>query len=362
MKYDVNYSCGHSGEVDLGGKCKDRERMLEWYERCGLCPECYKNKLKKEAEMERKIATELYEKYSLCPLKGTEKQIAYAEKYRSSFVKTISNVYKEEVPPLILDMLKNMDSAKWYIEHAMDDSYISSYKQMLVNVHRQQDNNNTIDKKEKDLYIVPKNKTKNLEIEIIMKTHYISIRFPYDKECIDIIHTLHYSWDSSAKEWYLNLDETTGNRFDRVAESASYFLDKGYVVKCDCTEGRTKLESGDWEPLHMRWIDYNDKTSTFFILDRDKNDKVFKHSKTIHGSFYKDYRIQVPEQSVNELNDFAGIFDFKYTDKALNRMNDLQREMLILDHDPIINKVLYDDDKLEKLMDNSSIPSDLHDN
>ena len=50
MKYDVTYSCGHSGTVDLFGKDEERERKLEFFKDSGLCPECFKAKKRKEEE------------------------------------------------------------------------------------------------------------------------------------------------------------------------------------------------------------------------------------------------------------------------------------------------------------------------
>lgn len=44
-KYTINYSCGHTGELQLYGKYKDRENKIEWLEREGLCPECYQQML-----------------------------------------------------------------------------------------------------------------------------------------------------------------------------------------------------------------------------------------------------------------------------------------------------------------------------
>ena len=32
MKYNVEYSCGHKGTVELFGPTKDRESKIEWYE------------------------------------------------------------------------------------------------------------------------------------------------------------------------------------------------------------------------------------------------------------------------------------------------------------------------------------------
>lgn len=50
MQYDVTYSCGHSGTVNLFGKGKEHERKLAFFRDCGLCPECYKAKKRKEEE------------------------------------------------------------------------------------------------------------------------------------------------------------------------------------------------------------------------------------------------------------------------------------------------------------------------
>lgn len=52
-KYQVNYSCGHSGEVVLFGKHSERERKLEWMAD-GLCKECWK-KSKREEEAAKPI-------------------------------------------------------------------------------------------------------------------------------------------------------------------------------------------------------------------------------------------------------------------------------------------------------------------
>jgi hypothetical protein len=53
-KYDVIYSCGHSGEVQLFGPHKERDRKIEWYERQAKCPECYKV-AKREEESKQPI-------------------------------------------------------------------------------------------------------------------------------------------------------------------------------------------------------------------------------------------------------------------------------------------------------------------
>lgn len=49
-KYDVTYSCGHTGTVQLYGKNEDRARKIESYKRYSLCPECYKKQKQEENE------------------------------------------------------------------------------------------------------------------------------------------------------------------------------------------------------------------------------------------------------------------------------------------------------------------------
>ena len=50
MKYDITYSCGHAGTVELYGKTSDRESKIRWYETTAVCPECYKKQQEEAAE------------------------------------------------------------------------------------------------------------------------------------------------------------------------------------------------------------------------------------------------------------------------------------------------------------------------
>ena len=50
MKYDITFSCGHTGTVELFGKDKDRQKKLEYFQKNGLCSECYKKKMREEEQ------------------------------------------------------------------------------------------------------------------------------------------------------------------------------------------------------------------------------------------------------------------------------------------------------------------------
>lgn len=83
-KYDVNYSCGHSGVVDLVGKVSEREHKIEWMEQSGLCPDCYKKQQEAKA-----VATS--NKLGLPDLEGSEKQIAWANKIRLQMISIVQD-------------------------------------------------------------------------------------------------------------------------------------------------------------------------------------------------------------------------------------------------------------------------------
>lgn len=80
MKDYVTYSCGHTGEVQLFGSSKDRERKIKWYEESALCPECYK---RQQEERCKALAAE----YNLPEITGvSDKQIAFAESLRGRYL------------------------------------------------------------------------------------------------------------------------------------------------------------------------------------------------------------------------------------------------------------------------------------
>lgn len=80
MKDYVTFSCGHTGEVQLFGSNKDRERKIKWYEESALCPNCYK---KQQEERGKELAAE----YNLPEITGvSDKQIAFAESLRGRYL------------------------------------------------------------------------------------------------------------------------------------------------------------------------------------------------------------------------------------------------------------------------------------
>jgi hypothetical protein len=104
-KYTVKFSCGHAEAVELFGKTSERERKISYFERSGICSECYR------AQQEAKRAAELssYNNANLPALTGTPKQIDWANKIRMEKYQMFASRGFEYI--------SRETSAAWWIDH-----------------------------------------------------------------------------------------------------------------------------------------------------------------------------------------------------------------------------------------------------
>lgn len=117
-KYTVKFSCGHENVMQLFGKEKDRQSKIEYFERYGLCPECYKAKMEREREIANKEAMEKAK--NLPALTGSPKQIVWATTIRQKFLDYVYANYEkteensEEMEESMDKILSTYtDSAHW---------------------------------------------------------------------------------------------------------------------------------------------------------------------------------------------------------------------------------------------------------
>lgn len=123
MKYDVNYSCGHKGTVNLVGKYVEREKKIEWMQQ-GVCPDCYKAQQTAKREAENKAAVVAAADAGLPALKGSEKQISWANSIRADLITGLEKIrtlaIEANQPQAIIDIIDgiiNNDAAKFWIDN-----------------------------------------------------------------------------------------------------------------------------------------------------------------------------------------------------------------------------------------------------
>lgn len=136
-KYTVEFSCGHIDTIDLVGPYEERYKKIDFLEREGLCPDCYKGKIKKNQE---KTIAAYKEKYNLCNMEGTEKQIAWAENIRKEFFTHFDDIDLEKIKnenkaltKATIAYFANITSSKFWIDNRDDSLFLSS----MINKNRE---------------------------------------------------------------------------------------------------------------------------------------------------------------------------------------------------------------------------------
>ena len=94
MKYTVKFACGHEAVVELFGKSSDREWKLQRMAE-GLCADCYRAQQEAERKAASEAAAEEAKKQGFSELKGSEKQVAWAETIRAKFFKQLDELVEK---------------------------------------------------------------------------------------------------------------------------------------------------------------------------------------------------------------------------------------------------------------------------
>lgn len=120
MKVNITFSCGHEGTIEVFGKAEEREQKIKYFEEYGMCSDCYK--AEKQAE-EKSFAV----KYELPELKGSGKQISWANKIRKEKIEAFESekpAIRKGAGDAFADFLDGFTehyykntSASWWIDH-----------------------------------------------------------------------------------------------------------------------------------------------------------------------------------------------------------------------------------------------------
>jgi hypothetical protein len=313
-KYTITHSCGHQSTFELFGPSKQREWRLQQEEQ-RLCYDCYqKERAKQTAELAEKNR-----EIGLPPLKGTEKQVQWAECIRAEAV-----VNMERHEPILserdkakfrkaLDIIYSKDSAAWWIDNRdwVNSPYMDSFFRFLTRVleeaaREEQDNTPEAIAAKAEATIRPAEAKSEIVAEIAIDGGTISVHYPEkDDDLRAIVKGLKYRWIDRA--WRRTFTAKQGPVVDRAAEVAHHLLAAGFVVQILNPEAREKAVSGEYTPEQTRWISARDDR---FIFTWGKDEDYYQVARRIPGSRYESPHVTVPSVQFEQVLDFADRYSF----------------------------------------------------
>lgn len=304
------YSCGHEGRVNIIGKHSERQWKIDRHFE-GICEEC---KAKNREEANRQ-ATKKASEYEFPDLKGTEKQIAWANTIRMDFYEFYTS------NGIVVDgIIKNETDARFWIDNRTSiksDHFINEYykKQEAKDFNRQMINNDTV----KPLEI-----KHDGVVEIVEKGNRICLYYEKDQDFIDLAKSMKYRWDGV---WYRELSETTGNFSDRAAEIGHKLLKYGFCICIHDVDITNKAISGEYKSEHNRWI-YSRKNSTLLAINwTGKNDELYQRARKIKGSKWDSPSVVVDVSHHDLIKEFAFENGFRFTKAAQKKIDDYVNQL-----------------------------------
>lgn len=365
-KYNVIFSCGHEGSLNLIGPRKTREWRIKQAEESGLCPDCYAKYMQEKRERENKEAEQQAKEMELPQLEGSEKQVAWAIKLRNKFIERITEVAEtkektyfeahqkhskkaERYLKTLDHILRTQTSAVFYIdnrnEYAEDiiDSFKEEYKKGFGEVPTEEM------EVVAESTVSPKVIEHEEIIEITKENNILIAKCEKNEVARKIFKELKLNFNG---RWERTIKETNGPIEDRIAELGNKLLNAGFRV-CILDENiRNKAINADYECECTRWI----KATKDKLVIRWENydSELYNKAKSLPGAYWKDGRMLIGVCHYKEVQDFAELLEFKFTIAALNLIENYKKQILNVSTVEVANsKEHIDKDGLEEILNSS---------
>ncbi len=334
-------TCGKEFLVYLDGKIKDREWKLENW--TWVCEEC------KEAGFQRKNQAAAAEnaKEGLPPLKGSEKQIAWAEtiraeaqpvldeikdRCRESIAKAKEEENKEDQEKYeealrAAEYVTNNPFAKYWIESRFSISkwfFAEEMERVLPQMKEREakakeEELSAIVEAKAEATVRPENAKTETVAEIkVVDGDVIAISFSECREDFRqlVKHDLGCCWKDKA--WRKRITQFSGPVEERVVEAGSKLLLAGFSVRIYDENLRARAINGEYKPEVVNWI-VKDVKKGNFVVKWGRGEDYYKKAAKLRGAKYdpNQKRIVLAPEFYEEVLDFAEAHGFKISEGAM---------------------------------------------
>lgn len=373
--YNGTFKCGHEGTVEISSRIKssEREKYAEYKFAAMVCPDCYKKQMEAERAQKQAAENEELSEIIFPDLEGSEKQIAWAEDIRRAFalkalgyikhcIETGKYDVAEEREKVLNHIIRTKTSAKHYIdnrERIYKTDYLNEIREEIKEAELAEEEPEDI---KEEYTVVPETCTHNGVVEITGDDKAIFAKYEKNEDFRRIVKDKEFVFDYDTRAWRKPLGETTGVFCDRAAEMGNILLNQGFAIRIFDDEILKNAVAGNYEPEHERWIMAPKKYPEFLTVTwNGKDDRLYNLSRRIKGFRYMEGYVRIPLSSLGELEDFAELEGFQFTERAKERISEYRNEnaQKVL---PAEHKETEREDKLKKILESSgSIIDDLKD-
>lgn len=178
-----------------------------------------------------------------------------------------------------------------------------------------------------------------------------------------IKETLGFRWNGEV--WQRQITVLNGSITDRAAETAHQLLSAGFCVICPNNTIQKNALTGNYMPEIKCWIMRKTVNNLpVFWINWQKPYDFYKRAMLMTGAKYHDGIVTVPFEHFSEVEDFANLHHFQFTEAALELLNiakSLRANAITVDVKEIPQATDDFERPILKIMDDASIDNELLD-
>ncbi|MBP6821943.1 MAG: hypothetical protein KA368_10400 [Acidobacteria bacterium] len=141
---------------------------------------------------------------------------------------------------------------------------------------------------------------------------------------------LRFRWNQTEFRRERKITAQTGSVDDRLIEAAYKLLTAGFIVSVPEGTDADLITAGDYVDEHTRWVmsRTSGKYAGWFAIQWAYGEELYFKAKALPGARYSKPCVVAPPEYFEEVADFAGLYDFRFSDGAEKLMTEAREKRL----------------------------------
>ena len=363
-------TCGNTFEVRARKQNRrDADAWEIWAaEHMDECTDCYKARMQRERDEEKKQAAEAAAELGWPDLTGSDKQISWANTIRDKIIGIITDKldYTVELEKIMEGKGKDREESDDCLDYVSSDTiravrdwllttktrasdwidirdyipsvskaiwerkWIAAWKLQGEPVGEEEIAQAEATRAEENAAATlrPQEQTHQGVAVIDVSRNVITVSIRKDDDFRALVKSLGYKWNPEQRYWYKQVDTRRDSVKERAAELGNKLLAAGFAVRIADPEVRQAAVAGDYEPETFRWIDARDAD---FFITWARDDDFYAQAKRLPRARYSKPGILVPAAEWEEVKDFAHTHGFRFTPAAQELLDRQSGAVLVVE-------------------------------